>query len=312
LTLKLPTLTVSQRLSTLALLLASMAFSTSAGATENGQNHYPIGVNTIMNGALPAPGATGFYLYNQYYDSTSLNDANGNNIDPNFHAKVYAVVPRIVHTWNQRVGPFTLGSGVILPFTRVDLRAFGRKDASTGQGDIVLSPLYFNYVNSSNTLFAYAGPDFYLPTGKYDKNRLANNGLNHRTIAPNVSVTWLPTPRAELSATLYSEFNSKNKDTDYKSGNSVTFDFDVAYRPLTDVPKLKVALQGFARKQTSDDRQFGKAVVGGNRGQAFGLGPQVSYDIAGVGAVLLKYQREFKVENRTLGKRVWIELALPL
>lgn len=92
-------------------------------ATENGQVHYPIGVNTIMNAALPAPGETGFYLYTQYYESTRLNDGKGRSVDPNFKASVYAVVPRIVHSWNQRVGPFWLSSGAIVP-----------PDASRSQG----------------------------------------------------------------------------------------------------------------------------------------------------------------------------------
>ncbi|OEC34410.1 Uncharacterized conserved protein [Pseudomonas cuatrocienegasensis] len=293
-------------------LLVGLSASLPTTAAENGQIHYPIGVNTIMNAALPAPGETGFYLYTQYYESTRLNDRNGDAIDADFKAQVYAVVPRIVHTWKDTYGPFSLSSGVILPMTRVELEAFGRRDTSTGMGDPVLAPLYVNYVNSTGTLFAYAGPEIYVPVGKYDKDRLANNGLNYWAVAPTASVTWLPTPRWELSATLYSEFNLKNEDTDYRSGTSVSLDFDVAYRPLTALPKLKVAVQGFAMKQYTDDEQFGQDIPGGNRGRAFGLGPQVSYDIAGVGAVLVKYQKEFGVENRSSGNRFWFELALPL
>lgn len=281
-------------------------------ATENGQTHYPVGVNTIMNGALPPPGETGFYLYSQYYDSTRLNDGNGRSLDPDFQANVYAAVPRIVHTWHQRVGPFHLSSGLILPMTRVDLRAFGSRDTSTGFGDPVLAPLYLNYANATGTFFAHGGPEIYVPLGKYDKDRLANNGLNYWTIAPTASITWLPAPRWELSATLYPEFNFRNTDTGYRSGNTVTVDFALAHRPLADLPKLKVALQGFAMKQYTDDRQHGQNVPGGNRGQAFGLGPQISYDVAGVGAVMLKYQREFAVENRTEGNRLWFQFALPL
>ncbi|WP_425525433.1 transporter [Xanthomonas citri] len=90
-----------------------------------------------MNAALPAPGETGFYLYTQYYESTRLNDGKGRSVDPNFKANVYAVVPRIVHSWNQRIGPFWLSSGAIVPLTRVDLRAGGHRDVSTG----VIPPL---------------------------------------------------------------------------------------------------------------------------------------------------------------------------
>ncbi|WP_044099815.1 SphA family protein, partial [Xanthomonas citri] len=191
------------------------------------------------------------------------------------------------------------------------LASANRRGDYPGIGDPVIGPMYFNYMNPTGTFFFYGGPEIYVPIGKYDKNRLANNGLNYWTISPTVSATWLPSPRWELSATLYPEFNFKNRDTGYRSGNSVTFDFDVAYRPSTALPKLKVALQGFALTQFTDDRQNGSTVPGGNRGRAFGLGPQISYDIAGVGAVLVKYQREFGVENRTSGNRFWFELALP-
>lgn len=296
----------------LNLLLLASLFSVTANATEFGQTHYPVGVNTIMNAALPPPGETGFYLYTQYYESTRLNDGNGDSIDPSFDLSVYAVAPRIIHSWDQKVGPFSLSSGAILPLTKVDLTLFGQRDVSTGLGDPVLGPIYFNYVNSTGTFFFYGGPEVYVPVGKYDKDRLANNGLNYWTISPTVSATWLPAPKWELSSTLYPEFHFKNEDTDYLSGNTVTLDFNVAYRPFAELPKLKVAVQGFALKQFTDDRQNGQTVPGGNRGQAFGLGPQVSYDIAGVGAVVLKYQREFGVENRSRGDRLWFQLALPL
>lgn len=302
---------VYPRLSRTLLACVSM-YSVSALATENGQVHYPIGVNSIMNAALPAPGETQSYHYFQSYRSTRLNDGHGKSIDPDFEANVLAWAPRVIHTWEEKLGPFYLASGMILPITRVELRAFGRKDTSTGFSDPVLSPLYLYYVNATGTFFAYAGPDIYVPVGRYDKDRLANNGLHYWAIAPNASVTWMPTPRWEFSSTLYSEFNFRNSATDYKSGNSVTLDFNASYKPIANLPKLKVALQGYAMKQFTDDDQPGVEFENGNRGQAFALGPQVSYDIAqGKGAVLLKYQREFSVENRSQGERLWFEVAIP-
>lgn len=292
--------------------IATMTSTLPALATESGQNHYPIGVNTIMNGALPPPGQTSFYLYTQYYHSSRLNDSHGDSIDADFQSDVLAVVPRIVHAWNQTLGPFFLSSGVLLPMSRVEVKAFGKKDISTGLGDPIVQPLYFNYANSDGSFFAHFGPEFYIPAGEYDEDRLANNGLNYWTVATNFSATWMPSRRWELSATLYPEFNFRNKDTDYRSGNTVTFDFVVAHQLLESMPRLKVGVQGFAFKQLTDDKLNGETVGDGNRGQAFGLGPQVSYDIAGPGAaVLVKYQREFGVENRSQGNRFWFELALP-
>jgi len=299
-------------LSLRATLLLQLVYSAASPASENGQVHYPVGVNSIMNAVLPAPGETEAYHYVMHYHSTRLNDARGHSLDDNFEADVVSWAPRVVHTWKTMLGPFFLSSGIITPINRVEVHAFGRKDVSTGFSDPVLQPLYLYYVNKDGTFFAHAGPDIYVPIGRYDKDSVANNGLNHWTIAPSFNATWMPTPRWELSSTLYTEFHARNPDTDYKSGNNVTLDFNVAYRPMLTAPKLKVALQGYVLKQFTDDQKSGVDFENGNRGQAFALGPQLSYDIAdGKGAVLLKYQREFAVENRTQGQRLWFEVAIP-
>lgn len=295
------------------LFVVAICCSKASRASERGQTHYPVGVNSIMDAALPAPGETELYIYTQYYQSSRLNDAHGNSVDPGFRANVYAFVPRVVHTWKQTLGPFSLSSGAIVPLTSVNLQLFGRRDHSTGVGDPVVAPLYIDYVNATGTFFAYAGPEIYVPVGTYNKNKLANNGLHYWTIAPTVSMTWLPTPRWEVSATLYPEFNFKNQVTSYRSGNDVTLDWNVGWRPVASQPRLKIALQGFALTQYTDDSQNGQTVPGGNRGRAFGVGPQISWDIAdGRGALLFKYQREFAVENRSQGNRFWFEFAVPI
>lgn len=297
----------------LGCLAVAVSLSCEALASENGQTHYPVGVDTIMSGVMPAPGQTQFYLYTQHYQSDRTNDSAGRSLDPGFNVEVQAFVPRVMHTWQRRAGPFQMSSGALLPFTRVRLRAFGQEGSSTGAGDLVLFPLYLGYVNPIGTVFAYGGPVIYAPTGKYDENRLANNGLNYWSIAPTMGVTWLPHPRWELSAGANLEFNRKNSATDYRSGHSAMLDFGVGVRPLAGHPKLKIAAQGFGLVQFTDDRQHGAVVGDGNRGRAFGFGPQVSYDIAGGrGGMVLKYQREFGVENRSEGERFWFMFTVPL
>jgi hypothetical protein len=49
----------------------------------------------------------------------------------------------------------------------------------------------------------------------------------------------------------------------------------------------------------------------GNRGQEFGIGPQIRYDIP-FGGFVLKYQQEYAVRNRPAGYRVWFQFAFPL
>ncbi len=293
--------------------VTTVMFLGRAYASEGGGAHYPSGVNTIMNGALPAPGETMMFNYFQYYESTRLNDSHGRSLDPDFKLNVAAWAPRFAHTWENKVGPFFLASAISLPMTRVDVRAFGRHQVSTGMGDPTLSPLLFYYVNPAGNFFAYFGPDIWVPVGEYDKDRIANNGLNYWSVSPNVMLTWLPSSRWEISGTIYSEFNAENKATNYRSGNSVTVDGAVGYRPFSDMPELKFALQGFALKQFTDDKVDNVSIPGGNRAQALGLGPQISYDIlGGKGGVMVKYQREFAVENRSEGNKFWVEVVFPL
>ena len=294
------------------LLCAAMICSVEGKGSESGQVHYPVGVGTIMNGALPPPGETSHYHYVQYYESTRFNDGNGRSAIPDFKAEVYAWAPRIVHTWSEGIGPFHISTGIIAPITKVSLRAFGRQETSTGFGDPVIAPAHLYYVSPTGDFFAFGGVDIYVPIGKYDKKNLANNGLNYWTFAPSFNFTWLPTPRSELSMTFFSEFNTENRATNYKSGNSATIDAAIAYKPFIKHPKIKVALQGFATKQFTDDTSKDTVIIDGNRGQAFALGPQVSYDLAGgYGGVLVKYQKEFGVENRSQGNRFWFEFTLP-
>ncbi|CRM38141.1 Protein involved in meta-pathway of phenol degradation [Pseudomonas sp. 37 R 15] len=294
------------------LLCASALLSTEGKSSESGQVHYPIGVSTVMNGVLPLPGQTSHYHYVQYYESDRLNDGDGRSSIPDFKAEVYAWAPRIVHTWSEGIGPFYISSGIIAPITQVTVRAFGKEETSAGMADPVISPAHLYYVNSTGTFFAFGGLDIYVPIGKYDKDRIANNGLNYWTFAPTFNFTWLPTARTEVSMTFYSEFNTRNRATNYKSGSVLTVDGDIAYRLFPGNPKIKVALQGFATKQFTDDTSSEVDIVNGNRGQAFGFGPQLSYDLAGgFGGVLVKYQKEFGAENRSEGDRLWFEVSLP-
>lgn len=293
----------------LACLLLTAAITTKA--TENGLVHYPIGANTIMNAALPLPGETALYVYVANYHSTRLNDSHGKSVDDGFRLDVQAWAPRLMHTWEQKLGPFALSSAIITPMSRVDIDLFGRHEVSTGFTDPVLTPLYLYYASPDFDFFAYGGVDFYVPIGKYDKDRLANHGLNFWAIGPNVNFTWLPTPKIDISATFYTEFNAENKATNYRSGNNATLDFGASYRAFDSAPQVRVALQGFAFKQFSDDKLNGDTYLDGNRGQVFAFGPQISYDFKGGSAVMVKYQKEFKAENRPEGDRFWIQVALP-
>lgn len=66
-------------------------------------------------------------------------------------------------------------------------------------------------------------------------------------------------------------FNTRNKATDYSSGDLFHFEHSASY-PVA--RKLRLGVNGYSLGQTVDHRQFGVAVNGdGNRGRVVAIGP---------------------------------------
>jgi hypothetical protein len=287
------------------------AFSPAAHASEGGINHYASGINTVFNGILPAPGTLQFYNYSAFQSAGTFAGANGKSLYKGFSLNSQIEGPRFVYTYPFSLGNFHISSGIVPVFGNVNLSIEGQHGHHFGLLDTDLEPLYISYSNPKKGLFAYFGPDLFVPTGDYKIGRLVNTGQNYTTVAVGFHGTWLPNRRWELSFSAVPEFNTTNTADHYRSGDIFTLDWSVDYRPLTSVPKLKVALQGFMIKQFQDDTVMGKSVEGGFRGQAFAAGPQIVYDLPH-GGILFKVQQEFAVRNRPKGTTVWLELTLPI
>ncbi|MBV6659717.1 transporter [Pseudomonas yamanorum] len=302
LNLRIATLTSVALLSTLHLHLAN--------ATENGATEHPVGVNTSLNGLVPDPGQTYMFNYTLFYRAEHFNDANGKSAVPKFHVEMVVDAPRVLHTWEATLGPFTLTSGAIFPIFHQQLAIAGRQQTKNALGDIILHPLYLGYVNQAHNFFTVVAPfDISLPTGDYDKNRIANPGQNHVTFLPNILSTWFPAPRVEVSTAFTAEFFTKNHATDYQSGTVLSTEAMVGYS-LT--PTWQVAIQGYYSKQVSDDKWQGETYQNGFRGQVAALGPQIRYNFTPRSAMVLKYQHEFAAENRSEGDKVMLQFAFPI
>lgn len=283
-----------------------------AKATENGLNHYAIGVNTVFDGVLPAQGHLQFYNYSEYYDATVFNGSDGKKLIPGFHAGIEADAPRFIYTYPGKIGPFVFASGIIPTIVNLNLSAEGRSGNSFGFADVDIEPLYIGYQSPKHSFFAYIGTDIWLPNGSYSSSRLTNLGLNYWTVAPGLFTTWFPTSRIEISTAVVPEINGTNSATHYHSGSDITVDSSIHYAPFRSMPQLRFAIQGYVYKQFQNDTINGKVYLNGFRGQAIGLGPQIEYNITKRSAILFKYDREFAVKNRPSGSRFWIEFTLPI
>jgi hypothetical protein len=296
-------------------LAGMMSIAGPALASENGNQHYPIGVATAADGLLPPPGMLLLLDYQQFYQATDLVDGNGNKIvpDTDFKVSVQANAPRLLYTWKKPVigNYFTVTTGIVVPVVNVRVRGFGRQNKTFNIGDIDVET-YLGHVSADHKVFWFFGLDTWLPTGKYDKNSLANPGNNYTTFSPTAAITYVPTPHWDIGATLFTEINTKNKATDYHSGANFTIDYGASYKLGADGNGFGFGIQGYYFKQVQDDKQNGLRVgPNGNKGQVFAIGPQLRYDFP-FGGVIVKYQHELAVENRARGNRAWVELAIPL
>jgi len=134
-------------------------------------------------------------------------------------------------------------------------------------------------------------------------------GQHNFATAPEAAFTYLPQHgRTELSSKFQYIVNFTNPATEYCSGHEFVWEY-AAMHNLT--KHAAFGLNGYYYQQTTDDRQYGLAVPGGDRGRAVAAGPQIKYRLGRM-ELILKYQKEVMVENRTKGNSVWGQLGIPL
>jgi hypothetical protein len=293
------------------LAAASLLLSGTALATENGNESYPLGVNTAQPALLPPPGATEYYNYTAYIVGQRFASNTGGMGVPEFHLAVFAEAPRFIHTWTPTWGNWHISSGLAININDTRLDAAGTQFHRFAIGDPNIVPLYLTY--NTQKLHVMFGANIWLPLGDYNKANPASAGLNYWTGAPEFSVTWLPTSDLELSFDSFTQFKTRNNQTQYHSGNDTDIDYDIGWRPtsLGWDPRLQFGIVGYLYKQWTNDSSDGVTVYD-FKGQVYAVGPQIRYDVIKHGGVLVKWQHEMDVRNRPEGNRLWVEFAAPL
>lgn len=302
-----------------AALLSIAAFGTPAEATENGGNSYAVGVETNFPGQMLPEGLHAFTYYQHYSASHSKDNTGADNTRLAYYkTNVDAVALRLSYVWP---GVRLLGANVetrgAISMPTIDLTlgaarpaALGPLDRSgsqTGIGDLQFSPLLLGWHHGS--LHQTAGVEGFAPIGEFNKDARVNIGRNYWQFAPFYAVTWVPEDRWQLSAKARYAFNTKNRATDYKSGNEFTLEYSAGFIVR---PGLALGVSGYMYRQTSDDIQGGKPVNGnGNRGRVDAIGPYVSFDVTPKVAIMAKLQVESGARNRPEGTRLWLQTKLP-
>lgn len=213
-------------------------------------------------------------------------------------------------------GTLTLGGLAARTNAAVAAGAAARADAQSGRrfgiGDLEIAPVLRWARDPDQFIFA---PTLILPTGQYDRDRAVNPGSGRFwTFRPtlqwgHIGDGW------DIGARVAFSINTKNRDTDYRSGNYLNLDLGLM-RSVTD--DLRLGLTGYILAQTTKDTMDGtpagsQALTVGKRGRVHGLGPAVAW-IKGGGEMLLEARvaREFGAQDRPEGTALWLNVSIPL
>jgi hypothetical protein len=259
-----------------------------------------------MAGALPPPGVYGM-VYGQHYHAGRLNDHNGDNLNvPNFSINANVIAPRLIWVTPQKVLGGDLALHTIVPLVDLEVEAGSRRQRKTGLGDIMVgAALGYHH---SDKLHSIVALDTYLPTGRYDKNDLANIGTNHWAVEPVYAVSYVQPKGVVADAKIGYIFNQRNSDTDYKSGDELHADYSAGWAFGNG---WTAGVGGYALQQTTSDKQHGETLAH-SKTRAFAIGPSVKYDSGKGWFASLKWQKEVVAQNRPEGNAVWLKAVFPL
>lgn len=294
------------------LVLGLSAIPCVAPAAEGGGfGNFAVGAQTVGSGVLAPPGQTVFYGYLLYYSAGKFVGNDGRSLIPDFDLNVAVEASMIRHTWGLSLGGFDFASSMIQEAAYVDVEAAGQRDSGSGSALLNIVPIEIG--RHMGNWHAMTAGHFIMP-GSHDEDELANVTQNYYTYTQEVSVTWIPTPRWMLDLSSNYSFNRRNKQTDYTSGDILGLTWGAHYGPVASDPRWQVGLNGLYLRQTEDDKVNGNnvPVPGGFRIRKFNAGPQFGYWFSPGAAIVLKWQKEWDVQNGPKGDLFWIQAAFPI
>jgi len=290
-----------------AMILATLGLTLPAAfATESGASVYPAGVETVLPGLTPGPGASLLAEFTDFYQANSLVDGKGQSAVPGFHLRVSAVALKFVHNWGVHVLGGTLVSYVALPYLYESLSLPFGKGSKTGFSNPDIQPVAVAY--SRGAWHWWYGADVFTPGFQYNKHDLVNIGQHNFAYAPSGAFSYFPEHKTEISSKFQYIMNGKDSATGHRSGNEFVWE----YVAMQNIGKhVAVGGNGYFYKQTTDDVQNGLSLPG-SRGRNFAFGPEIRWRVGSKLELIGKYQRDMLVENRPAGNSFWIQLGLPL
>lgn len=195
-----------------------------------------------------------------------------------------------------------------VPLLSLDLNAGGGalKDDNIGIASMEIRPIDLSWQIAPG-IFTNAGISFHTPSNwKADKS--VNIGGNFWSISPSVGFSYM---RDDWNLSLHGLYfiNTRNQDSDYKSGDEVLINATAT----KNFNGFQVGPVAYWRRQITDDTNYGSYYGGTTAGRAnrAGVGMSVTKRIGSV-EVNVAYTHDVVHENTTAGNRLWLNLGIPL
>ncbi len=302
-----------------------LASPLATSAEEGGVGHYAPGSFASFVDVLPGEPAFAVFNYFTYYNgsaSASRQFPLAGQVAADVKATSYVETPGAF--W---VTPLTLlgahyALGVALPFVWTDIKAqvtgpgggtVQRSDSVSGLGDIEFWPMALSWSALGNDLHVDLFGGIYAPSGEFQKNRLANQGLGYWTFEPGVLVSYLGQKNGfEATTYIATDFNTQNPTTHYTSGDVFHIDATVAQHLPLGPGVIGIGATGFYLKQFTGDSGSG-ARLGSFEEMTAGVGPVLSYaaQFGKLGfAAEVKWLPQIGAQNTTKGNFIWFKMGV--
>jgi hypothetical protein len=311
----------------LTLVACAVALACTARAEQSGAGHYISGLYSDFSTTSPSAEGWTVMNINLCYDNARAGGSRGlpfgGYVAANIKVQEYAEIPAVLYAPPFQILGGQPSMGLALPYVWLQVRALGdittrlgdrspgRTEWASGFSDMVLLPFNLGWTNGD---FKYGiVPMIFAPTGEYNQDQLANVGLGYWTFTPMVYFSWLSSKiGTEFSVFTGMDFNTKNTDADYQSGDIFHVDATLAQHLPLAGGFAGVGATAFYLKQFTGD-SGGGATLGAFEVESYGVGPTVSYarKFGNTQAVLdVQWLPQLHVDNTTKGNWIWLKLGL--
>ena len=296
--------------------LFSSITTVSVHAAEGGYSNYIPGFYGDFGLAVEPPTAFSVRNDTYYYSADGGTSVRSGLIELDVDLSLIYNYTSLLHKPGFEVFGAQYAYGGTLAFGKVDVEAslfidnlqVNVQDDNCGMGDITLVPamLFWNKNNFHFSLAQY----IVAPTADYDKNALANFGLNYWTYETDIAATYLNEETGQdYSIVVGYNYNTENNDTDYQTGQEIHIDYMVN-QFLSE--SWAVGIHGFYLKQVTGDSGSG-AILGDFKSEAAGIGPAILWSpkrLNGKVNFIAKWLHEYHAENRLEGDHIFFSVAI--